>query len=206
MKKGIKRLAIVLYAGIGPLLPSCSDEVSPEAYVRKVAEAEDLQKLVKVGQIVYHFKMVTPEWMALKAAYNPDTHTLDKETYSRRLSDMTGSLFLIMEQVVEGSKSSVLKYKVSGRPEYEQRVLYYQFYAKEDFQMSCGGKTIRPTGYTYENQMEVSPVNKAVVVFPNDSTCHEFTISFDDRALANRFIKASFNRKDLEALPRLSIK
>jgi len=207
MKRGISYLSLTFCILSMLCLSSCRwGRVSPGEYMRKIETTEALTRMVVMGQIEYTFRLMTPEAMALKDCYDPKLEHLDRVAYSRRLEELKGFVFFIIEQRIKGSNQSVLRYNISGRPEYEQRVMYYQFYAMNDLALDCDGRIVKPASYNYENKMDVSPMNTAVVAFPDDGSCRELKVTFDDRVMNNRFIKATFKREDINSLPGVSIK
>ncbi len=204
MRKGINGAAC-FFMGMMVFLTSCGN-LSPEEYLTTIDSSQTLCKVIHAGSVDYTIRVQTPEAIALKGSYNSKTGAIDKAAYLTRLKELQGFIFFTIAQQVPGSSKSVLKYNVSGHAEYEQRLMYYQFYAMNDLTLSSDGKVSKPSSYNYENHMEISPVNTIVVAFSDDGTARDFQLTFDDQIMNNRFLKAQFEREDISELPELSIK
>lgn len=200
MRKGTE-FGVILLCSL--YLCACSsNKMGPKEYVQAVHQDKQLNKQIKIGKILYTFSMVTPEMTALKAAQNSEGH-IDPSIYQQRLKELKDHLLLHIHQQVEGSKNSVLKYNLKEPAEYEQRVMYYEFYAKNDIKLLSNGKELAPEAYQYENHMDLAPHNTIVVSFPKEKNAKEWQVVFNDRPFNNLFIKVNFTQEDINELPRL---
>lgn len=177
-------------------------EKLPGEYLAYLKEDKKINKTITVGEVEYTFRIQTPELMALKAATDGNNQT-DVIKYKQRLAELEGYLYVNIEMQVRGGTTSILKYNVSDKEAYDQRVMYYEFYAKDDLKLICNGKELPPQSYQYENHLDLMPFNTLVVAFPLCKDSKEFQVNFNDRALNNLFVKVSFNQEDIKSLPQL---
>jgi hypothetical protein len=184
---------------------ACSNKsLSPEEYGQEIKNNKNLNKVVSVGDLDYTFRIVPPELLALKSATDEQKH-VDVKKYLARLKELNGYLFVNIEiQLHDGTKSH-LKYKLSSRSEYEQRVMYYEFYAKDDVKLHCEGTDIAPKSYQFENHLDLMPYNTLIVAFPECAGEEDIQVVFNDRALNNLFVKANFGRDEINRIPKLNL-
>lgn len=203
MRKEINGCLLVL---VILLINSCSSSTaSPAEYVRKLKEKEQLNRTVTVGQVDYVFRIQTPEIIALKAATD-ENQGLNIDKYKQRLAELSGHLYVNIEMQLHDRSGSILKYNLKDRAEYDQRVMYYEFYAKNDLKLICNGAELPVESYQYENHLDLMPFNTMVAVFPLcKSSKGDFQILFNDRALNNLFLKVSFKQEDINSLPTLKL-
>lgn len=201
MKKAIRHL---FYIGLSAqLLSACNSTSDPAKYLKAIQEDKAVNKTVSIGNIEYKFKIVTPQAMALKAA-EQEGH-IDKAVYESRLKDLKGNLFLNIDMELTDHSGPVLKYQLKSQGDYEQRVMYYEFYAKDDLKISCDGEPVPIKSYEYENRQGLSPYNTMVLVFPVDKLQDHLQVTFNDRAFNNLFIKADFKKSDINHLPSFTL-
>lgn len=203
MIKAIKvtALAVIMTQG----LISCKGKIAGQQYLKALEETEGLHKTVNSGGISYTFKVNTAEAMAWKDSYDPETKKVDKAQYEKRLAELKGFVFVLIDQKVTDRNISVLKFNAANNAEYEERVKYYEFRAGSDMRMVCNGMEYPPSSYQYENHLDLSPVNTIAVAFPVCDQGDDWQIVFNDRIMNNLLLKANFNKKDIEALPPLEI-
>jgi len=178
---------------------------NPAEYAEIIEKDESLQQKKTVGPIDYTFKLLTPELLALKSAYDGN-HRIDPVKYKQRLQELKGYLYINIDmQVNQQGQASIMKYKVKTPEEYQQRVMYYEFYAKDDIRLISNGVEIPTVSYHYENHLDLMPYNTLLFAFPMQKDMKSFQVVFNDRALNNLFVKANFNIKDLNSLPNLTL-
>lgn len=196
-------LALLLPAVV---LTSCKRTLNEQDYVSFLDNKEELRKKVIAGGLEYTFSLYTAEAMALKDTYDPEKGILDREAYQLRLKELQPYVFVRIDERVKDRELPVLKYQSSGNAEYEQRVMYYEFYAGNDVRLVADGKEMVPASYQYENRQGLSPFNSMLMAFPVPQTGEQWTVTFNDRIMNNLLLKASFNRKDFQDLPPVVIK
>lgn len=197
---------ILCFLLLSVLAVSCRRELDEQGYIGFLDRNEALHRKVNAGGLEYTFSLITPEAMALKDTYDAEQKSLDKSGYRARLKELQSYIFVRIDERVPERNIPVLKYKSSGNAEYEQRVMYYEFYAANDIRLVCDGKEIPPASYQYENRQGLSPHNSLLMAFPAPASGEQWMVVFNDRAMNNLFIKASFNRKDFQGLPPVVIK
>jgi hypothetical protein len=202
MKKAIRYLLLAIPFFL--LLSACNSTSDPAHYISRIKEDKQLNKTVTIGKIAYTFHLMTPEGMALRAAAG-DGHLLDKKLYNERLNDYKGHVFVNIDMELADRSGPVLRYGLQDQAEYDQRVMYYEFYAKSDLKLDGGGESAPPESYVYENRQGLSPFNTMVIAFPTIKDADHLQVTFNDRAFNNLFVKADFKQSDINNLPRLTL-
>lgn len=207
MKKGIRLLYhFLLLPPLVLFMGSCRHSgLDPVTYIKLVEQEPALNKTVKIGEIQYVFHVVPAEVMALKSCMT-DNGNVRKEEYNARLKDLQQYIFIHIQHAVPGHQGSILKYKLTDHAGYEQRVMYYEFQARNDLRMKCGDKEIPPAEYQYENHMDIAPSNTMVMAFPKCGGASDWQIIFNDKAFSNFFIKVNFSQKDIDEMPVPALK
>lgn len=203
MRKGIDFFLVVF------LVMACAScnkpNATPAEYAKTLKDNKELNKTITIGQVDYRFRILTPEVMALRSATDANKQ-VDAVKYAARLKELQGTFFVNIEMQLHDQSVPILKYKLGSEGEYEQRVMYYEFYAKNDVKLSCNGAQIPPSGYQYENHLGLMPYNTLVLAFPSCSNGKEVQVMFSDKALSNLFIKVNFNLEAIDRLPKLILK
>jgi len=203
--------AIIKYIKYGCIMVLClaayackTRNCSPAEYAAAIEKDGNLRQKKTVGQVDYTFKLLTPELMALKAAYD-NNHRFDAGKYRQRLEELKGYLYVNIDMQVNEGRTSVTKYQVKSAADYQQRVMYYEFYAQHDIRLVSKGVEIPAASYQYENHLDLMPYNTLLLAFPMQGDTEDFQVVFNDRALNNLFVKATFHKKDLNSLPNLTL-
>lgn len=181
------------------LLCACGGATSnPVKYMKAIAANEDLQKTVRIAEMEYRFTVVPPEIMVLNETYDKETSKMDVDAFRERIEELKDFIYVRIRQAVPGNTVSMLKYKCEDMEEYNRRVMYYQYYAKEDLYLYCDGKEQKPLSYVFEDNMDISPYNDMVAVFRRCGNDGDIQIRFDDLAFGNNFIKVFYSKEDLK--------
>lgn len=180
-------------------------DCNPSEYAAAIEKEEGLQQKKTVGPIDYTFKLLTPELLALKAAYDGDRQRIDPLKYKQRLRELQGHLYVNIDMQADRGQASIMKYQVKTPEQYQQRVMYYEFYAKDDIRLVSGGAEVPAVSYQYENHLDLMPYNTILLAFPMPKGTEDFQVVFNDKAFNNLFVKASFNIKALNSLPNLTL-
>lgn len=191
---------------IASRLVACTGKIDGQDHLKALEEQEGLHKTVNAGGISYTFRISTAEAMAWKDVYDPETKKLDKDQYEKRLKELKGFVFVLIDQKVADRSISVLKFNAANNTVYEERVKYYEFQAGADLSMICNGMEYPPSSYQYENHLDLSPVNTIVAAFPVCDQGSDWQVIFNDKIMNNLLLKVNFSQHDIEALPPLEIK
>ena len=203
MIKAIKVVAVVMLIAQGGI--SCKEKIEGQEHLQALEEAKGLRKTVTASGISYTFRFSTAEAMAWKDSYDTETKTVNKAQYEKRLEELKGFVYVLIDQKVADRNISVLKYNSASNAEYEERVKYYEFHAGSDIHMICNGMDYPPSSYQYENHLDLSPTNTMVAAFPVCDQEEDLQVIFNDRIMNNLLLKANFNKQDIEALTSLEI-
>ena len=202
MKKAIRFLLPFVF--LFECLSACNNIGDPVRYMAKLKENKQLNKTVNIGKIAYTFHMMTPEGMALRAALGQNNE-IDSKLYNERLKDLKGYVFVNIDMELSDHSGPVLRYGLQDKAAYDQRVMYFEFYAKNDLKLEGNGRSVAPESYEYENRQGLSPYNTMVIAFPVIENADQIQVTFNDRAFSNLFVKAGFKESDIKNLPRLTL-
>jgi hypothetical protein len=201
MKKVVKLIPVLMLVML--LFPACKPgSVGAADYMQKIGTEPSLNKTVVIGNIRYTFHLLTPEAVALQYSLN-EGGQVDLAKYNKRLAEVKDNIYVNIAHQVDQGKQPVLQYNLADPSVYEQRVMYYEFEARKDLKMMCGGNEISSIAYLYENHVSLSPQNNIIATFPKCSQSDDMQVLFNDRAFNNLFIKVSFSQKDINQLPQL---
>jgi len=197
MKKVVSLISMILFFG-------CTDnsDLSPAAYVRFMESKDNgYNRIVKSGSIEYGIQLATPEYMAIKGV---DSRVqMDTADLNPRLRELQDHIFFLVRiyKPLEKSVASEMVTKFGA----ESMVSYYGSTASQDMSIKIDGRERKPATYMFENNYALAPYNTIVVGFEAQRTDGDIEFVFSDRYFNQPYIKTKFSKKELAAIPALTI-
>ena len=202
MQRGINRVMVL---GLLLLLTGCGRPASlrPEAYMQYVQEDKDLVRKVVAGGYEYTVCLATAEYMACKEHNAGDPVA----KVAARAKELSGYMYFLIKlgTTVENRKANpqaTQDYRVAHA---DEMVAYYDQQAAMDISLECGGRTLRPVTYLFENNYGLVADNTIVVAFEVGQTPEDLSLTFNDRYTKVPLIKAAFSKQGIRDLPGLNI-
>lgn len=201
MQKGISitvALLLLLFTGCGH-----PGSLAPKAYMQYIEQDKDLMRKVVAGSNEYTICLATPEYMACKEADKNDP----ANKITARIKELSGYLyFMIKLGTTADSRKANPQAAADNRAAHaDEMVAYYDQQAAMDISLQCGGRTLRPVTYLFENNYGLVANNTIVVAFELGPVIDDLSLTFNDRYTKVPLIKAAFSKNSIQELPRLKI-
>jgi hypothetical protein len=187
------------------LTAGCRQKLAPAAYMQYVQDVKNgMRKTVKVAGWEYSVQYRPADLIMLiesKGVYN--------SSYAvKRMAQLKGTAWFNISFRLADGKVSPLRYDLSSRQEYDERLNYFLNEAGRCIKLVCCGKdTLRPMSYLFENNYNLTPQETMIVGFqlPSGTSAAEddMQLCYEDHVFRNGTIKALFRKEDLQNIPKL---
>jgi hypothetical protein len=197
MKKGIKMACLAAFA----LLSGCKRSLKSNEYVSYIRDIQNgLNKIVTLDGWQYTVQYRPCEYILLQE------HNSVKETGQRR-KELAGTVSFVIKVKRADNSVSPLRYNLSSREEYDQRLDYFLNHAGKELKLVYGKDTLYPTAYEFENNYNLTPEETMLVGFTlpgrEQVPGNDMQLSYNDQVFKNGIIKVKFNKEDLNNIPNL---
>jgi hypothetical protein len=184
---------------------SCTHSLPIDAYIQYVQNKEHgLKKTVQVTDWEYAIQYKPYDYIILMENKG-NRKAFD---VSKRKDELKGTAWFNISFKLADGRVSPMRYNLSSKDEYDQRLNYFLNGATHNIRLIYGGRdTLRPIGYLFENNYNLTPQETIVVGFalPGGETRpqKDMQLSYNDEAFKNGIIKAIYKKQDLQDVPNL---
>ena len=201
MNRAIKLMCM---AAVLTGVSGCRHELKTPDYIPFIqSEKSGLRRAITVGEWKYTFQYKPYAYIMAMERRNQKQYNAQK-----RAQMLKGTAWFNLSISRADGKISPLRYDLSSKEEYDQRLDYYLNRAEKDIYLVYDKTdTLFPMAYEFENNYNLSPQETIVVGFRlpkgDEYPRHDLQLSFDDLVLKNGIIKETTTEKDLANIPDL---
>lgn len=176
------------------------NKLIPSQYVSWVENKDNgLEKKKKIDDITYVAQYRPVPYIICQEERKDD---IADSLVKRRSGELNGMQYLNLK--IEVPQGELLKYKITSRAEYDERVNYFSFGMQKDIQLVDGKDTLPCVLFHYERIYDVAPYGIFLMAFPKGkSTGADKTLIFSDNQFNKGIIKFHFDSKNIENVPQL---
>lgn len=183
-------------------------QLEPKAYIDWHKAEKNLMNKRVMGELSYEIKYLPPEYMTLKSLGPDATNTEIKQ----ELTSYSDLLYFNLRIELEKEQTELLKYKVSGLSQYDQRVKYYSFNVQKDIWMVLDNKDSVVCSIThFERAFNVTNFSDIMIGFDKKSVTKlnsdwkKMVLVFNDKVFGNGIVKFEFDRNQITNTPSLEL-
>jgi len=201
--KGLINAHILLLAAT--VFCSCKQKLKAVPYIQYVQDEQNgLKKTVTIGIWQYSFQYKPADYIMLME-HKPSNANFD---FEKRRKNLNRTAWFNISFKLENGTVSPLRYNLTSKEEYDQRLNYFLNGAVHDISLLYNHTdTLHPIGYLFENNYNLTPQETMVVGFdlPGEAgTVRDMQLSYSDRIFRNGIIKVSYKKEDLNKVPNLN--
>ena len=146
-----------------------------------------------------------------KALNDQDTFFRSTTELYRKVNQMQGYQYYILEIATKDHHTDVLKNDIQSIKEYYARIQYFSFLMQNDISLQQGDKLLPCKLFQFERDYGISPYQRFILVFPenkevNRNNLSNRTLLYHDRVLGLKDqVKLTILGKNLNRIPSINI-
>lgn len=176
-------------------------ELEKQEFITFYKKNSLLHKQKNIAGINYTLSFIPQELMAMREV----GENVSSKEINAALAHYSDMNYFDFQIDIPGYNDELLKYRVDGKGNYEQRLKYCSFAIQNDLKILLNSKDTIDCGLVhYEREFNLAPRVKFVVAFPKwKENINEITFLFDDNLFNQGYIKLSMNNKNIINAPKL---
>ncbi|HTB06440.1 MAG TPA: hypothetical protein VK806_05750 [Bacteroidia bacterium] len=179
-----------------------NEKLPPAQYVKWVEDEQNgLKKSKTIDDIIY------------TAQYKPCQYVVCEEekkmaiadsTIKQEVSELGGMQYMNLKIELKNGSGEFLRYGISTREEYNERVNYFSFGMQKDVQLVDAGDTLPCLLFHYERLYSIAPYGTFLLAFPKGKNIDgDKTLIIFDHVFNTGIVKLFFKGSDLKNTPQL---
>jgi len=185
-------------------LTACNSKKSPIDYIQWVNDPENgMVKIKETNTTQLECKYTPTEYVVLKQFKKG---TVDTVVYNAEVNEINNMYHFILKfQNHDGS--NLIKDNYSTQESFQQKSMYLSYDIKSDLKLVQGLDTTFCVLNHHERTYGNTPYEQILLSFPKlNKKVEELTLIFDDRVFGFNRVKFNFSKRDLENIPKVSLK
>lgn len=199
------RIKLMLIAILCFAQHSCNKTLTPAEYIHYVeSETNGLKRTIAIGQWNFIFQYRPHEYIILFE----QGRNLNAKKVQERLRELRGTIWFNIRIQRTDHSVSPLRYNLTSRQEYQDRLKYFLNYASNDISLKYGKEKLPLAAYHFETNYNLTPQETFVVGFrmrEEKLPSSDMQISIHDKIFKNGIIKATVMKKDIVNIPKVKI-
>lgn len=123
-----------------------------------------------------------------------------------KIEELNDMEYYDLKIMLKSAQGELLKHQISSATEYDQRVKHYAFEMQNEIKLVEDNDTIPCSLFHFERAYDAAPYCKFLLGFSKNkeqNSINEKTLIFQDKIFHKGIIKFTFNRKELNNIPKL---